>query len=116
MISHAEHSPTSKVISAYYTVHPDDRQAFSDAVIPYLTTTAHQDGCTYYVFAEDLTDPNTIHLTEGWRDQAAVDAHMADENFLEAATAVLGGIRILDYQAEYYDVAAQTAGALPSVS
>lgn len=71
MISHTKHSPTSKVISAYYTVHPDDRQAFSDAVIPHLTTTAHQDGCTYYVFAEDLTDPNTIHLTEGWRDQAA---------------------------------------------
>ena len=41
---------------------------------------------------------------------------MADENFLKAAAAVLGGIRILDYQAEYYDVTAQTAGALPAVS
>jgi len=116
MIPHTKHTPTSKVISAYYTVHPDDRQAFSDAVIPHLTTTAQQDGCTYYVFAEDLTDPNTIHLTEGWRDQAAIDAHMADEHFLKAVTTVLGGIRILDYQAEYYDVTAQAAGALPNAS
>ncbi|MBF4625712.1 putative quinol monooxygenase [Clavibacter sp. VKM Ac-2872] len=116
MIPHTRHTPTGKVISACYTIHPDDRQAFRDAVIPHLTTTARQDGCTYYVFAEDLTDPNTIHLTEGWRDQAAIDAHMADERFLEAVTAVLGGIRILDYQAEYYDVAAQTADALPAAS
>ena len=116
IIPHTKHDPTSKVISAYYTIHPDDRQAFSDAVIPHLTTTAQQDGCTYYVFAEDLTDPNTIHLTEGWRDQAAIDAHIADENFLRAVTTVLGGIRILDYQAEYYDVTAQTAGALPNAS
>ncbi|MBF4588258.1 putative quinol monooxygenase [Curtobacterium sp. VKM Ac-2887] len=113
MIPHIKHTPTSKVISAYYTVHPDDRQAFIDAVIPHLSTTAQQDGCTYYVFAEDLIDRNTIHLTEGWRDQAAIDAHMADEYFLKAVTTVLEGIRVLDYQAEYYDVGTQTAGALP---
>ncbi|WP_323749556.1 antibiotic biosynthesis monooxygenase family protein [Curtobacterium sp. VKM Ac-1393] len=116
MIPHIKHTPTSKVISAYYTVHPDDRQAFIDAVIPHLGTTAQQDGCTYYVFAEDLIDRNTIHLTEGWRDQAAIDAHMADEYFLEAVTTVLGGIRVLDYQAEYYDVDTQTAGTLPVAS
>ncbi|MCP1502710.1 quinol monooxygenase YgiN [Curtobacterium herbarum] len=116
MITHTKHDLTGKVISAYYTVHPDDRQTFREAVIPHLATTAQQDGCTYYVFAEDLTDPNTIHLTEGWRDQAAIDAHMADERFLEAVTAVLGGVRILDYQAEYYDVSAQAAGALPDAS
>ena len=113
MIAHTKHEPTGKLISAYYTVHPEDRQTFIDAVIPHLSTTAQQDGCTYYVFAQDLTDPNTIHLTEAWRDQAAIDAHLADENFLAAVGAVLGGVRILDYQAEYYDVAAQVAGAVP---
>ena len=116
MIPHDKHAPTSKVVSAYYTIHPEDRQTFHDAVIPHLRTTAEQDGCTYYVFAEDLTDPNTIHLTEGWRDQAAIDAHLADEHFLTAVAAVLRDVRIIDYQAEYYDVAAQTAGALPGPS
>ena len=81
MIPHVKHRPTGKVISAYYTVHPDDRQVFVDAVLPHLATTARQEGCVYYVFAQDLTDPNTIHLTEGWRDQAAIDAHFTDENF-----------------------------------
>lgn len=114
MMAHTKHQPTGKVISAYYTVHPDDRQTFIDAVVPHLTTTAQQDGCTYYVFAQDLTDPNTIHLSEGWRDQAAIDAHVADAAFLAAVHAVLDGVRITDYQAEVYDVANQVAGAVPS--
>jgi len=114
MIAHTKHQPTGRVISASYRIHPEDRQTFIDAVLPHLATTAQQDGCVYYVFAQDLTDPDTIHLTEGWRDQAAIDAHLTDESFLAAVRAVLGGVRILDYQAEIYDVAAQTAGAVPS--
>jgi hypothetical protein len=39
---------------------------------------------------------------------------MTDERFLKAASAVLKNVRIIDYQAEYYDVATQTAGALPT--
>jgi quinol monooxygenase YgiN len=116
VISQTKHDATGKVVSAYYTLHPEDRQAFIDAVIPHLSTTAQQDGCVYYVFAQDLTDPNTIHLMEGWRDQAAIDEHNADENFHKAVAAVLGSVRILGYQAEVYDVAAQTAGAIPSDS
>ncbi|GAB2674147.1 hypothetical protein GCM10027271_38700 [Saccharopolyspora gloriosae] len=116
MIAHTKHAPTGKIISAYYTVHPEDRTTFIDAVLPHLTTTSQQDGCTYYVFAQDLTDENTIHLIEGWRDQAAIDAHNADENFLAAVRAVLDGVRILDYQAEIYDVAAQVSGAAPPTS
>ncbi|GAA5185345.1 hypothetical protein GCM10023322_29080 [Rugosimonospora acidiphila] len=114
MISQTKHETTGKVVSAYYTIHAEDRQKFIDAVIPHLSTTAQQDGCVYYVFAQDLTDPNTIHLSEGWRDQAAIDEHNADENFQKAVAAVMGGVRILDYQSEVYDVAAQTVGAIPS--
>ena len=114
MIPQHKHQPTGKVISALYTVHPDDRQTFIDAVIPHLTTTAEQDGTVYYVFAQDLTDPNTFHLTEGWRDQAAIDEHYRDPNFIAAVEAVMSGVRILEYQAEIYDVADQTAGVLPA--
>ncbi len=113
MIPHTKQETTGKVVSAYYTVHPDDRQKYIDAVIPHLASTAELDGCVYYVFAQDVTDPNTIHLVEGWRDQAALDAHLSDEPFLAAVRAVQGGVRVLDYQAQVYDVAAQAPARAP---
>jgi hypothetical protein len=44
VISHQKHDGTGKVVSAYYTLRPEDRQTFIDAVIPHLSTTAQQDG------------------------------------------------------------------------
>ena len=114
MIAHTKHEPTGVMTSAYYTIHPEDVQIFIDAVLPHLAITAQQDGCIYYVFAQDLTDPNTIHLTEAWRDQAALDAHLSEENFVAAVRAVGDGVRVLDFQAERYDIAAHVAGAVPS--
>src|SRR5690606_30067336 len=32
-----------------------------------------EDGCEGYAYAEDVLDPGLIHVTELWRDQAALD-------------------------------------------
>lgn len=114
MIPQIKSTPTGKVVSAYYTVHPDDRETLVDAVLSRLATTAQQDGCIYYVFAEDLTGPNAIDLTENWRDQAALDVHFTGETFRAAVRAVFDGVRILDYQSEMYEIAAHTSGATPN--
>ena len=34
-----------------------------------------EDGCRDYGYAEDVIEPGLIHVFEGWRDQAALDAH-----------------------------------------
>lgn len=34
-----------------------------------------EEGCLHYVYAQDLLDPNLIHVSERWSDQAALDAH-----------------------------------------
>ena len=46
-ITHTRHQPTATISSAYYTVHPEDRQTFIDAIVPHLGTTAQQDGCVF---------------------------------------------------------------------
>ena len=106
-------TPTRIVFSTYYRVHPEDRQKFIDAVLPHITYTAAQPGCVFYVFAADLNDPNTIHLSEGWEDQAALDRHNASEPFKKALRDVVTGVRVLDTQGQRYEVASQGSSTPP---
>jgi quinol monooxygenase YgiN len=39
-----------------------------------------EDGCLEYAYAEDVLDPGLIHVTEVWRDQAALDLHFASDH------------------------------------
>lgn len=34
-----------------------------------------EDGCLHYSYAEDVLDPGLIHVSERWRDRAALDRH-----------------------------------------
>jgi quinol monooxygenase YgiN len=51
-----------------------------------------EDGCEGYAYAEDVLDPGLIHVTELWRDQAALDRHFATAHLAEwrAAWPALG--------------------------
>jgi quinol monooxygenase YgiN len=106
-------TPTRIVFSTYYRVHPEDRQKFIDAVLPHISYTAAQPGCVYYVFASDLEDPNTFHLSEGWENQAALDRHDDSELFKKALHDVVTGVRVLDTQGQRYDVAGQGPSTPP---
>lgn len=106
-------TPTAIVYNSYYRVHPDDRQLFVDAVVPHLEYTANLPGCVFYVFAADLLDPNVIHLSEGWVDQAAIDRHNQTKPFQQALQAVMSGVRILDHQGQRYWVTGQESGDPP---
>lgn len=104
---HDKNLATQIVVSAYYRVHPDDRQTFIDAVIPDMLAARQMPGCIYYAFAPDLTDPNAFHLTEGWADEAAYLRHEQAASFLSALSTVVQNVRILDRQGVRYDVARQ---------
>ncbi|GGZ27579.1 putative quinol monooxygenase [Streptomyces olivaceoviridis] len=98
---------TAIVVAAYYRVHPDDRQKFIDAVLPEMQAAQQIPGCIYYAFAQDLADPNTFHLSEGWRDEEAFEAHEKSETFLTALRTVVSTVRILERQGMDYIVAEQ---------
>lgn len=105
MADHDKSLPTNITVSAYYRVHPEDRQTFIDAVIPDMTAAQAMPGCVYYAFAQDLIDPNTFHLTEGWADFDAYEAHENAETFLTALSTVVKNVRILHREGVRYDTA-----------
>ncbi len=98
---------TGIVVSAYYRVHPDDRQTFIDAVVPEMAAARKLPGCIYYAFAQDLADANAFHLVEGWADEAAYENHENAATFLQALATVVKNVRILNRQGVRYDVAQQ---------
>ncbi len=104
MADHDKTLPTQILVSAYYRVHPDDRNTFIAAVVPEMTAAQKMPGCIYYAFAQDLTDPNTFHLLEGWADQEAYEHHENAASFLSALATVVKNVRILDRQGIRYDV------------
>lgn len=42
-----------------------------------------EDGCEHYSITPDVDDAGRFHVSERWRDQAAIDAHMAGPNLAE---------------------------------
>lgn len=105
--SHDKTLPTGILVSAYYRVHPEDRQIFIDSVIPEMIAAARIPGCIYYAFAQDLTDVNTFHLLEGWADEDAYARHENATSFLTALSHVVNNVRIIDRQGVRYDVSKQ---------
>ncbi len=52
-------------------------------------------GCVSYVFAQDVTRADLIHITEAWQDQAALDAHFATAHMAAFQAAIKGKFKIV---------------------
>lgn len=103
-VSHDKTQKTGVTVSAYYRVHPEDRQMFIDAVIPEMQAAAKMKGCIYYAFSQDLIDPSTFHLTEAWENEAAYEYHEQAVSFLQALSIIVKNVRILDRQGVRYKI------------
>lgn len=104
---HDKTNATQIVVSAYYRVHPEDRQAFIDAVKPEMQAAQKMPGCVFYAFSQDLVNPDAFHLSEGWADLAAYEHHEYADTFLTALATVVKNVRILHREGMRYDVAKQ---------
>ncbi len=47
-----------------------------------IEATRKEDGCMVYAFGVDVLDPNSIVITEAWRDAAALAKHLEAPHFL----------------------------------
>jgi len=62
----------------YVTVKEGNEQAVQELVTRLATTTRAEDaGCLAYTFYQQQDNPREYVLFEQWRDQAALDAHLA---------------------------------------
>jgi len=58
-----------------------------------IEATRAEDGCEHYAYAVDVSDPNLLHITERWSDEAAIEAHMGAPH-MARFMAVLGEAKI----------------------
>ncbi|WP_165501756.1 putative quinol monooxygenase [Pedobacter frigiditerrae] len=96
------------MVHTTYTIHPDDKQIFIDAVKEHILLTREVDGNVYYHFSWDMIDPYTCVLAEGWVDQEVIDKQLTSAVFQKALKAVMDNVRILDRQGTLYTVSAET--------
>ena len=50
------------------------------AAIRMMEQSRAEDGCILYVYTRDFSDPDLMHVSEQWRDRAALDAHFGTEH------------------------------------
>ena len=64
------------IITGTFTVDPAQRDAFLAQHEQGMRASRGEDGCLEYCFAADPLEPGRVILSERWRDQAALDAHL----------------------------------------
>lgn len=55
----------------------DGLEAALSAMATMVAASRAEDGCIRYAYARDVLDPTVIHVSEAWRDRAALAAHFA---------------------------------------
>ena len=48
-----------------------------------VEATRAEAGCEHYAYAVDVSDPNLLHVSERWSDDAAIEAHMGSAHMGE---------------------------------
>lgn len=96
-----------------YRILPDDVEAFRALALRMAAMAKARDGCAFLDVTQDASDPATFRLVEGWRDQAALDAHGASGEF-QAVLKEAATLGIVDRSVDLYSVAEKRAVDVPS--
>ncbi|MFZ9395740.1 MAG: putative quinol monooxygenase [Erythrobacter sp.] len=65
-----------------------------EAIAEMVAASNAEPGCIAYAFAQDLVDPDVIHIVEKWQDSDALAAHFATPHMAAFRQALAG----LDFQ------------------
>jgi quinol monooxygenase YgiN len=94
----------SIVVTGFMQVDPNDRDLFIRVLQAHVPRVREKDGCIAYAFASDVLNPNVVLMSEAWRDQQALDAHLAGEEF-QATLKELASVKIVARSVQKYVVA-----------
>ena len=62
---------------------PDKLEAARPAMRTMVEASRAEPGCIAYGYAQDVLDPETIHVVEKWRDREALKAHFTAPHMAE---------------------------------
>ncbi|EKE69392.1 putative quinol monooxygenase [Celeribacter baekdonensis] len=68
------------IVTGYIHLAPADVAAFVEDIASFGRTTRARDGCLFYAVAPDDQVCGRMLVVERWRDQAALDAHLAADD------------------------------------
>jgi quinol monooxygenase YgiN len=77
------------------------------AMAKQMAATYAEDGCIQYDFSRNVTDPNQLLISERWRDEAALAAHMKSPHMAEF-NKVIGGAKIESVKVTSYEASNET--------
>jgi quinol monooxygenase YgiN len=92
------------IVSGTAHLAPGEIDRLAPAMEKQMAATRTEDGCEQYDFARHVSDPDTLIITERWRDQAALDAHFTTPHMAEF-NAVLATAKVLGLSVVAHDVA-----------
>ena len=76
------------------------------AVAAVRAATLPEAGCIQYAFAEDLTEPSLLRVSEIWADRASLDAHIATPHVAQWR-ATVAAIGIIERDVRIFAVAGE---------
>ncbi|TGD99641.1 putative quinol monooxygenase [Methylobacterium nonmethylotrophicum] len=65
------------IVTGYVLVAPSDAAAFVAGMAAFARTARARDGCLFFAVAPDGIEEGRMLVIERWREQAALDAHLA---------------------------------------
>jgi quinol monooxygenase YgiN len=70
------------IVMGYLQLAPGGAAVMGSALTAMVESTRAEPGCVHYALASDVTDPDLLQVSERWRDQAALGAHMVSEHLV----------------------------------
>jgi quinol monooxygenase YgiN len=94
------------LLTAFIEIAPSDRDAIRGALAEVITATRAEEGCIEYGCYEDTEHPGRYVFVERWRDQGALDRHLATPHM--AAWMKVAGPRLRSARGFLHTVSATT--------
>ena len=100
------------LIYTTYSLVPEDVEEFRSLALAMKTNAKTRDGCVFLDVAQDISSPFTFRLMEGWRDQAALDAHGASVEF-QTVMKNAAALKVVGRAIDVYSIADKQTIDLP---
>jgi quinol monooxygenase YgiN len=94
----------SFVAYARYTVHPGDKQRFTEAINLYRSQAKASAGNLYFYFSWAKAEANTCIISEGWIGEAAIDRQLGIEPVQNALTTMIECLRVTGGRTTFFMV------------
>jgi quinol monooxygenase YgiN len=90
------------MVEGWVQLAPGEVERFLPAADAMIQTSRQEDGCLAYAYARDLLAPDTLRISEHWRDEAALNAHFQTPH-MAAFNQALARLNILAASVQVYD-------------